>query len=65
MSETGVLLKYPDVAKRLGVSVRQVKRLRAKNAIQAVVLGKRTIRFRAADVERTISKKAGDRGDNL
>lgn len=52
------LLTQQDVADRLGVSVRTVRRLKIKR----VMLG-RLVRYRAEDVDRYIARQAGERRD--
>jgi len=55
------LLKYEDVAARLGISVRIVRRMRAQGFLRAVQFGHRTVRFRPADVEQSIARLAGEK----
>ncbi len=54
MSET--LLTKKDAAERLKVSVRTIDRLRAKEMLRFVTVG-RQVRFRAADLDAFIAKQ--------
>lgn len=57
-----VLLKVKEVAELMGISTRQVWRLSAAGDLPApIVLGRRTKRWRAAELEYHLSKLRGER----
>ena len=58
------LLTYADVAARMQVSERTVKRFVSRKKLRVVDGGHRTKRFRPVDVERFLSAAAGDDAEN-
>ncbi len=58
------LLDYAAIARRLNVSARQARRLVARGHLRCVDLGHRTKRFRPADLDRLIARRAGDSGSD-
>ena len=56
MSNLESLLSYKDVAKRLGVSERTVKRLKSKRKLPFVMVSSRVL-FKPDDVERYIASQ--------
>lgn len=57
-----VLLTIPQVAQRLGVSVRKVYRLISKGTVQAVRIGERGTRVLESDLDSLIAGLPGARG---
>lgn len=53
------LLTYEQVAERLQVSVRTVRRMRAKKQLRCVDVSHSTKRFRSADVDSALARMAG------
>ncbi len=53
------LLKAEDIAVMLGLKVQTVYTMARRGELEKVKLSRRCLRFRAADVERFIERKAG------
>jgi len=58
------LLQAGELAQLLGISLRQLRRLRARRELPApLVLGDRTLRWRLTDVERWLAQRATQQPD--